>query len=246
MKKHISLQDGDKYLKQMLVLGGEILRTFDMKASERSSIIATINFLYWSWDEFRMKNNGPSHLDLGHIVSDDDFGFIIPNEEEFFQFYGQYIVSVGATILEEVEECFKGDRRAEDNWLESAEKYIDKLLYFGSKLFCTLDLKRYNQGIILNTLSFLFENWKDMRQEEWNDAYISLEELVNSAEFSKTEEERNMDKIFCAVHQDAIQKVGVLLQVDLYKQGFFEPKESATFEFFKNNPDANPFKEGDL
>jgi hypothetical protein len=58
-----------------------------------------------------------------------------------------------------------------------------------------------------------------MRQEEWNDVYIALEEVVNHPDFPKTEEQRNQDKVFCEAHADAIRKLGELLQEDLKKKG---------------------------
>ena len=242
MIKHLNLQDGEKYLKQMLILGGEVLRTFDIEISERSSIIATINFLYWNWSDFRTQYFGPAHLALAYIVSDDDFSFKMQNEEEFFRFYEKHIILAGETIIKEVRDCFKGDHRSEDNWLEDASKYIDEIMYLGESLFCAFDLKRYDRAIILQTLSFLFENWKDMGEEEWNDPYILLEEIVNSTDFPKTEDERNKDTVFCEKHQEEIQAFGMALQEDLKRRGFFEPQESATAQFFRENPEANPFK----
>jgi hypothetical protein len=88
----------------------------------------------------------------------------------------------------------------------------------------------------------LFENWKDMRQEEWNDVYIALEEVVNHPDFPKTEEQRNQDKVFCEAHQEEIQKVGEILQEDMRRKGVFEPRESETAKFFRENPEANPFR----
>jgi hypothetical protein len=237
---------GLRYIQQVIVSGSEMLRCYDLKLSKKYYVIARV----LAYFQNRLVELGLGEdCDTVHIklcrLTDDDIDFPFPTPD-FFREYRLEIQDIGkytmgrALSLQEIQEK-EAKIATEMEWYEG-RWCSEEILLFGSELLKTFEFGRYDQGIILNTLSFLFENWKDMRQEEWNDPYILLEELMNNADFPKTEKDQKTNTDFCKQHVEAICAFGLALQEDLKRRGFFKPKESATARFFRENPHADPFK----
>jgi hypothetical protein len=228
MKKilKVCLSDKDKYLKEIVILSGEVLSGFRVKVSSWKDVATSMLFLDKHWTELESSSSEERVNLVAGIISDDDFKLEMQWDNKFFSFYEKYIVLAGKQLLKDSKSMLLKKQRSEESWLENAEEYINQILY----LFCVIINGTQNglcsHTIILNTLSFLFENWKDMGEEEWNDPYILLEELVNSTDFPKTDEDQKSKTEFCEKYQNEIRGFGVALQEDLKKRGFFEPQES--------------------
>ena len=238
---------GLRYLRQVVVSGAEVLRSYDLKFSERCYVVhRALMYFDWRWENLKLGQDlDAAHLSLENMTSEEAEWCAFPTPG-FFKEYGTEIQEMGEEIMRRAQsiESIQAQEDAitlEKDWYEG--RWCSReIVLFGSELMRTFEEGRCDQAIIMQTLFFLFENWKDLLQEEWNDPYILLEELVNSADFPKTEEVQKADTEFCEKHQEEIRAFGLALQEDLKRRGFFEPQESATAQFFRENPEADPFK----
>ncbi len=232
----------EDYAKQLISSGGEVLSMFNVKNSNWSIVIDAIVFLDWNWDKLDMPKTATAGY-LAWILDDENFEDISDNLEAFFEHSKDSISEAGKMVLYDFQDYLKGSPVVKKDAALDDKEIVQKTLLFGSELLKTFKMGRYSSEVILSTLSFLFENWKDMGEEEWNDPYILLEELVNSTDFPKTDEDQKSKTEFCEKYQNEIRGFGVALQEDLKKRGFFEPQESDTAKFFRENPEADPFRE---
>jgi hypothetical protein len=210
--------DIKSYAKQIISSGGWILSKFDVKKSNWGVVIDTIVFLDWNWTKLGMPETQTEGY-LAWILDDENFEDIFNNLEAFFIHSQNDIIEAGKDVLHDVQDYLKKDSIVKQDAILNDKEIASKTLLFGSELLKTFEIGRYSQEIILQTLSFLFENWKDMREEEWNDPYILLEELVNDSDFPKTEESQKSDTEFCEKHREEIRAFGLALQEDLRKRG---------------------------
>ncbi len=238
---------GVKYIELSLSLSTEIIVNFRQTGSSLEILFRVLGFLRVSWDKLGFSFDDPIYHEIACICEEDSFGIFNEKKNLFFTKNGERISCLGQELKKEFSENKTRDINRffineESEWYKG--RWCSReILIFGSELLKTFEMGRYSSEVILNTLSFLFENWKDMGEEEWNDPYVLLEELVNSSDFPKTEEDQKTNIEFCEKYQNEIRAFGVVLQEDLKKRGFFEPQESETAKFFRENPEADPFRE---
>jgi hypothetical protein len=209
------------YAKQLISSGGWILSAFNIKNSNWSIVIQAIVFLDWNWTKLGLPSTGTGGC-LAWILDEDNSQYITQSQIAFFQENEEKILEAGKLVLRDFQEYVKSDSIVKKDEILDDKEIVQKTLLFGSELLKTFEMGRYSSEVILNTLSFLFENWKDMGEEEWNDPYVLLEELVNSSDFPKTEEDQKTNTEFCKQHAEAICAFGLALQEDLKRRGILE------------------------
>ena len=204
-----------KYSAQIVRAGAFILENF--KAFKCCLVIETIGLLDVLGDNLKINNFCSAKIGIKNLASDNDFGVNNPRLNDFFDYYKNRIPEIGSDMLFEIS---RNSVSTEDDIFDELS-YKEKMasLFLSVEILVGWRFSCLNLHIILQTLSFLFENWKDMGEEEWNDPYILLEELVNSADFPKTEEAQKTNTEFCEKHQEEIRAFGLALQEDLRKRG---------------------------